>query len=679
MPMNEGNYIRGMRWVVFISSFILLVLILTAWIKEGLFRDWKSYQHDYSNLMEEIDSLSGIKLVETREVYQVNLEELGRIDRCVTCHNGLENPSMAGFPQPHKTHPGDHLKNHPVAKFGCTVCHGGQGRALEMHEAFGRDPRFHWPFPLLSQPYIQASCGKCHLAIYSESQQFEGTDIFYSGKEIFRQEGCLGCHKARGVGGILGPDLTEQGEKTKHEYSFQNIAGDQSISNWLKEHFRDPEMVSPGSQMLRIDLPDEDLDALVTFVLGLAKPDIPFEYFSVEALREFKHDRNLLPGNMIFSFSCTACHGKNGEGKDYRHFIMGVPGILNPDFLRMVSEDYIQFTLRKGRSDRQMASWAPVLSGWKDKEIDSIVVFFSDRTRKSQIRNNQLLGEGDIENGKGFFETNCVMCHGSDGRGGIALAINSDGFLPVASDRFIIQTILYGRNNTAMPSWYDMNAKQQADLLAYIRSWNTKQGRDYQANLPPGDIRKGALNYHYFCSRCHGEFGEGDTGPSILNRNFLVAASNAYLYETIAKGRSLTAMFGWSHDVHGDERLDKQDISDIMEFMRSTIDQELTYIYAGANPGDASTGKKLFQSNCADCHGEFGEGENAPALNNQELLSAASNGYLLGTISLGRSGTAMPSWGRGEENYSALSGKERQDIVAYIRNWQRIRIKYGSR
>jgi len=676
MLMNEGNYIRGMRWVVIGSSVILLVLILTAWIKEGLFRDWKSYQREYIDLLDEIDSLSDIEMVESREVYQVNLEDLGRIDRCVSCHNGLENPSMAGFPQPHKIHPGDHLKHHPIAKFGCTVCHGGQGRALEMHEAFGRDPRFHWPFPLLSQPYIQASCGKCHLAIYSESQQFEGTDIFNSGKEIFRQEGCLGCHKARGVGGILGPDLTEQGEKTKHEYSFQNIAGDQTISNWLKEHFRDPEMVSPGSQMLRIDLPDEDLDALVTFVLGLAKPDIPFEYFSVEALREFKGNRNLLPGNKIFSFSCSACHGKNGEGKDFNQFIMGVPGILNPDFLRMVSEDYIQFTLRKGRSDRQMASWAPVLSGWKDKEIDSIVVFFSDRTRKSQIRNNQLLEEGDIENGERFFETNCVMCHGSDGRGGIALAINSDAFLPVASDRFIIQTILYGRNNTAMPSWYDMNPQQQADLLAYIRCWNTKQGRDFQVNLPTGNIQIGALNYHYLCSRCHGEFGEGDTGPSILNRNFLGAVSNAYLYETIANGRSYTAMFGWSEDVHGDERLDKQDISNILEFMRSTIDQELTYIHAGANPGDASTGQKLFQSNCAVCHGEFGEGENAPALNNQELLSAASNGYLLGTISLGRSETAMPSWGRGEENYSALSGKERQDIVAYIRNWQRIRIRY---
>ena len=108
---------------------------------------------------------------------------------------------------------------------------------------------------------------------------------FLKGKLIFAAEGCLGCHQARGVGGILGPDLTEQGEKTKHEYSFQNIKGEQSISNWLKEHFRDPEMVSPGSQMLRIDLDEGEMEALATFVMGLAKPDIPFEYFSMATLK----------------------------------------------------------------------------------------------------------------------------------------------------------------------------------------------------------------------------------------------------------------------------------------------------------------------------------------------------------------------------------------------------------
>ena len=42
----------------------------------------------------------------------------------------------------------------------------------------------------------------------------------------------------------------------------------------MKEHFRDPEMVSPGSKMLRINLEEGELEALATFVMGLAKPDI---------------------------------------------------------------------------------------------------------------------------------------------------------------------------------------------------------------------------------------------------------------------------------------------------------------------------------------------------------------------------------------------------------------------
>jgi hypothetical protein len=65
-----------------------------------------------------------------------------------------------------------------------------------------------------------------------------------------------------------------------------------------------------------------------------------------------------------------------------------------------------------------------------------------------------------------------------------------------------------------------------------------------------------------------------------------------------------------------------------------------------------------------------------PALHNQEFLSAASNGFLLATLTLGREGTDMPSWGYGQEEYVRLSGKERQDLVAHLRSMQRIRIKY---
>jgi cytochrome c2 len=208
------------------------------------------------------------------------------------------------------------------------------------------------------KPYIQSSCGKCHLSIFSEEQSFEGIAVFREGQKIFNREGCLGCHKARGVGGIIGPDLTEQGEKTRHEYSFQNIETEQTISNWLKEHFRDPEMVSPGSQMLKIDLPEEELDALTTFVLGLAKPDIAFEYFSLETLNEFKGNRSTLNPVRAFSMACSGCHGREGAGKGYEEYKTGVPAILGEDFQRVASPEYIEFTLLKGRSQRDMASWA---------------------------------------------------------------------------------------------------------------------------------------------------------------------------------------------------------------------------------------------------------------------------------------------------------------------------------
>ena len=47
-------------------------------------------------------------------------------------------------------------------------------------------------------------------------------------------------------------------------------------------------MVSPGSQMLQMNLPEEELEALVTFTMGLAKPDISYDYIGVEALQEFR-------------------------------------------------------------------------------------------------------------------------------------------------------------------------------------------------------------------------------------------------------------------------------------------------------------------------------------------------------------------------------------------------------
>ena len=556
------------------------------------------------------------------------------------------------------------------------MCHGGQGRALTKDEAFGLDPKYHWPEPLLSQPYIQASCGKCHLAIYNTDDTLEGTDIFRKGQGIFRTEGCLGCHKARGVGGIIGPDLTQQVDKTKHEYSFQNVSGEQTVSNWLKEHFRDPEMVSPGSQMLKIDLPEEDLDALATFVMGLSKPDIPVDYFSVETLKEFKGSRKILEGSEIYSFTCSACHGKSGEGKDYKTYETGVPAIMNHDFLRVASEDFILFTLMTGRSLRQMSSWEPLLSGWQKEELGLLVKYLEAQNQELPSLEVYYNGSGLEERGKAIFAEKCVTCHGEEGKGGPALVLNQQDFLEKANKKFIAETILKGRNGSGMPAWPGLEKQEVNDLLAYFNSWYRIASAARAVDLPQGDPSEGALRYHYLCSRCHGEFGEGETGPAIFNRDFLAAAPESYLYHTIASGRNHTAMFGWTSDVYNQEQLGKKEIADLIEFMKSHKDEQADYNYAGPNPGDVNSGQALFKARCAECHGKEGEGLQAPALNNQEFLSAASNGYIMATITIGRNGTRMPSWGYASEEHPMLSGKERQDIVAFVRSWQRIRIKY---
>jgi len=142
-----------------------------------------------------------------------------------------------------------------------------------------------------------------------------------------------------------------------------------------------------------------------------------------------------------------------------------------------------------------------------------------------------------------------------------------------------------------------------------------------------------------------------------------------------SSGRAHTAMFGWKGQTSGQITIDDKDIIDIIAYIRSTQDTIWDYIYAGSNPGDANQGKNSYLNNCSGCHGKSGSGLLAPALNNQEFLNAATNGYLLATISLGRKGTDMPSWGRGNAEHDKLTGKERQDLVAFIRSWQKIRIK----
>ena len=81
-------------------------------------------------------------------------------------------------------------------------------------------------------------------------------------------------------------------------------------------------------------------------------------------------------------------------------------------------------------------------------------------------------------------------------------------------------------------------------------------------------------------------------------------------------------------------------------------------------------GRKLFNTNCADCHGDNAAGGgDAPTLAAREFLSSTSDEQIRLLITGGISGTEMPSWGL--EFGGTLTDEQVQQIVTYLRSLER--------
>jgi len=692
--MKEPQYRKRYSLVAKSAALLIIFVLVVGWIDQGLMPSWKQYQRKYRRTLHKAftntDSRSSI--LPEQGVYQAELPDLRRTDRCVTCHLAIEGGPIDTLSEPFRVHPGSLLETHPVRKFGCTICHGGQGQALDKANAFARNPRNDWDQPVLQYPFIESSCGKCHLSLFTGDSLLQQSQVLERGRETFLREGCLGCHKARNVGGMLGPDLTAQGDKSRHEYNFRNIRGEQTISNWLEQPFIDPEMVSPGSRMLEFDLPKEDMEALATLVMGLSRPDLPYKYIGTNVLLELKGVRPLLPGDSLFAMLCSACHGKSGEGKPWAIYKSGVPAIGRAGFLSIASPEYVAFILRYGRTSQLMTPWAPEFSGLTPSEVSDAGRFvLSRRATNSTWSNTRRLlanGQGEFANGEQLFRSRCLTCHGERASGGLAIGFNHPDFFRAASMEYIYNTVTRGRMNTAMPSWSFLSDAEMAELLSYIRHLEStvdgqgiRTGNSVMASDmvrdPASGIRRlasGAERFHYLCSRCHGDHGEGATGPANLNKDFLRTADDPFLYRTISSGRAHTPMHGWIRQGSQEGGIDPDEIREIIAYMRSTVDTAWEYNYPGPTLGNKENGKTLFGDLCAGCHGVHGTGIKAPSLNDQVFLNAATNGFLLATITLGRVGTDMPTWGDSTNQHRALSASERNDIVAFIRGWQKVHL-----
>lgn len=274
-------------------GLVVLVLLGTAAVRDTR-REWKVHQAEYKQLVlakmsrDQNPSFYDRVAAMEPEIRQVTVGEWDAVDRCTTCHLAIDDPSFATAAQPLRTHPQPELlRHHPVEKFGCTICHGGQGLATTYYGS-SHDPIADWPVTLVSPGLMQSRCGYCH-------KDFEsiGADRLVEGRALYRDLHCAGCHQIDGQGGTVGPDLSAFADKDPSSFSMEYLAGPRTKQSWVLEHFKDPKRVSPGSPMRAYALSDAQLESLGSYVLSLNQRELtrrftPRTAFHVTADEEVK-------------------------------------------------------------------------------------------------------------------------------------------------------------------------------------------------------------------------------------------------------------------------------------------------------------------------------------------------------------------------------------------------------
>lgn len=217
-----------------------------------------------------------------------NFKYVTRFDRCITCHQGIDKPSyskerlrelgqlpaeleqkleeaqdllaarreaLAGLPELRNlptpkelrlssvplseaqvrefcAHPRLDLfvasnSKHPVERFGCTICHSGQGSATtfnlashtpntpaqreQWEQVHQWEVNHYWDFPMLPLRFVESSCLQCHHQVTDliTSDNRNTAPKLIRGYRILLDLGCFGCHEISGRknGREVGPDL----------------------------------------------------------------------------------------------------------------------------------------------------------------------------------------------------------------------------------------------------------------------------------------------------------------------------------------------------------------------------------------------------------------------------------------------------------------------------------------
>ncbi len=285
-----------------------------------------------------------------------------KVDRCMTCHLGINKEDSISEEQPFSSHPRSdvYLLNHPPEKFGCVMCHEGQTRAMTTPEIAHGEIE-HCSTPMNRGKLAQSSCIVCH----GNKTELVGGEEVWKGIKLFQELGCYGCHATDGFGEdenrMVAPDLSQIGSKVD--------------VGWLIDWLLGPKKFRPSTRMPDFSFTEDDALSIAAYLWQNSQghfPDLP---------RDVDGDM-IDEGAFIFeSVGCLACHsdieedgrihGPNlariGEQMEYEYM---VSWLLDP---KELSPKTTMPNLRlDDESARLLAEYLMTLKneGYEEKSVD---------------------------------------------------------------------------------------------------------------------------------------------------------------------------------------------------------------------------------------------------------------------------------------------------------------------
>jgi len=409
---DMGRVPRRMRFLFALVSAVFVAALAISPVKD-LRQEWKQYKRNYVRYAQTRPDTKRLLADYRPDLDQIWIPEMNVVDRCITCHPGITQPSLAdpSVPQPFRAHP---AIPHDVRNWGCVVCHRGQGAATEVAEA--HETTLAWERPILPGRYIQGSCGACHRDTLTETPKLN------RGRQLLAEFHCVGCHRLQGVERptMLGPDLTSIGTKVSREWLYK----------WLKE----PRTIVDSSgtvvingyeteeepRMPKFRLTEQELRDLSAYLSSLRdKPAAPYK-FNPRAVAAWEKRPDLVDqGEVRFrQMFCSTCHSlavtRAGETK-----LIG--GDIGPELTKVgskVNTDWLVAWLRNPQAylpHSQMPRYE-----WSDEDLYEVTHYITakltDPDLLSDVPKLDAPSLEEIQSGRRLFlEKGCASCHAVQG------------------------------------------------------------------------------------------------------------------------------------------------------------------------------------------------------------------------------------------------------------------------